>query len=164
MPLATPQTPQVQTTPLPMEPAGLPSPPTLAPQEGEEMVDTVTFVLPKIKGLYIDYCARYQEGGVPDEPRGIDCGVPAATLYCRSQGLAEAGDYIVTYYSTEATYTVGTNKINTADPPGYGKGRHTYFTQITCRMRPHMAIAEEEAPGVASTLAVVVARRGEGGR
>lgn len=105
---------------------------------GHEMGETVRFSLPKMNGLPVDYCSRYQRAGVRGGSRGIDCGLPAATRFCRSQGYdGSTGDYIVTYYSNRATFTMADESIHPADPPGDGKGRHTWFTSITCRSSGH---------------------------
>jgi len=115
------------------------------------MEGTVRFVMPKINGLPVDYCSEYQHSEVPGLRRGIDCGLPAATRYCRSQGFDDAtGDFVVTYYSSRATLTMADASMHAADPPGDGKGRHTWFTSITCRFLGHVGEG-----GVTADLAVV---------
>lgn len=116
------------------------------------MEGTVRFVMPTINGLPVDYCSEYQHSDVPSERRGIDCGLPAADRYCRSQGYDGATeDFIVTYYSNRATLTMADVSLHAADPPGYGKGRHTFFTSITCRFSGHAG----EGGGVTADMAVV---------
>lgn len=115
-----------------------PQPQARAAGAGQEKGETVRFSMPKIKGLPVDYCSRYQHAGVRGGSRGIDCGLPAATRFCRSQGFdGSTGDYIVTYYSNRATFTMADASIHPADPPGDGKGKHTWFTSITCRSSGH---------------------------
>lgn len=113
----------------------------------DEIEGTVRFIMPKFRGLPVDYCLRYQHGRVHRERRGIDCGVPAASQYCRDQGMDDSIDYVVTYYSSQATSTLGDGAVHAADPAGDGKGRHTWFTSITCRFSVREDVAVAEAGG-----------------
>ena len=135
-----------------------PQPEARAVGAGQAMGETVRFSMPKINGLPVDYCSRYQRAGVRGENRGIDCGIPAATRFCRSQGFdGSTGDYIVTYYSNRATFTMADASIHPADPPGDGKGKHTWFTSITCRSSGH-----GRGEVIADLAVVPVAGEGEG--
>lgn len=69
--------------------------------------------------------------GKGDNRRGIGCGQEAANLFCREQGLKDCAFYEATYYSHNATFTLGNGEINPEDIGG-GLGRHTFFTNITC--------------------------------
>lgn len=62
-----------------------------------------TFSFPKVKGYSVDRCREW----------GENCGLPAATAFCKSQGYSRAIDFDWEYYAP--TRTIGGGEICDAD-------------------------------------------------
>lgn len=80
---------------------------------------------------------RYMDP-VGRERRGVDCGKPAASLFCQDKGFRTAAAFITSPYYRGATFTIGEGAVDGALDGEESGGRMelprftTIFTNITC--------------------------------